>query len=92
TERSVGSVIKLLTPSSDFTDWYNDWINSIPAFRKELVFTIKRYYKPEWGDDWRSHFSVAPTNGRHGNMVRLDGQKVLVSMARVGFQPDGSWR
>lgn len=92
TERSVGSVIKLLTPSSDFTDWYNDWINSIPAFRKELVFTIKRYYKPEWGDDWRSHFSVAPTNGRHGNMVRLDSQKVLVSMARVGFQPDGSWR
>ena len=92
TERSVGSVIKLLTPSSDFTDWYNDWINSIPAFRKELVFTIKRYYKPEWGGDWRSHFSVAPTNGRHGNMVRLDGQKVLVSMARVGFQPDGSWR
>jgi len=92
TERSVGSVIKLLTPSSDFTDWYNDWINSIPAFRKELVFTIKRYYKPEWGDDWRSHFSVAPTNGRHGNMVRLDGQKVLMSMARVGFQPDGSWR
>lgn len=92
TERSVGSVIKLLTPSSDFTDWYNDWINSIPAFRKELVFTIKRYYKPEWGDAWRSHFSVAPTNGRHGNMVRLDGQKVLVSMARVGFQPDGSWR
>ncbi len=92
TERSVGSVIKLLTPSSDFTDWYNDWINSIPAFRKKLVFTIKRYYKPEWGDDWRSHFSVAPTNGRHGNMVRLDGQKVLVSMARVGFQPDGSWR
>ena len=92
TERSVGSVIKLLTPSSDFTGWYNDWINSIPAFRKELVFTIKRYYKPEWGDDWRSHFSVAPTNGRHGNMVRLDGQKVLVSMARVGFQPDGSWR
>ena len=92
TERSVGSVIKLLTPSSDFTDWYNDWINSIPAFRTALVFTIKRYYKPEWGDDWRSHFSVAPTNGRHGNMVRLDGQKVLVSMARVGFQPDGSWR
>ena len=92
TERSVGSVIKLLTPSSDFSDWYNDWIESIPAFRKELVFTIKRYYKPEWGDDWRSHFSVAPTNGRHGNMVRLDGQKVLVSMARVGFEPDGSWR
>ncbi len=91
-ERSVGSVIKLLTPSSDFTLDYNDWVESIPQFRKELVFTVKRYYRPEWGADWRSHFSVAPTNGRHGNMVRLDGQKIHVNMLRVGFEPDGSWR
>jgi hypothetical protein len=45
----VGSVIKLLTVSDDFTDEYNAWVASIPQFRKELVFTIKRYYKPEWG-------------------------------------------
>ncbi|MBX7471664.1 hypothetical protein K1Y80_37060 [Streptomyces sp. MAG02] len=91
-ERSVGSVIKLLTASSDFTDEYNSWIESIPPFRKELVFTVKRYYRPEWGSDWRSHFSVAPTNGRHGNMVRLDGQKIHVNMLRVGFDADGAWR
>jgi len=88
----VGSVIKLLTASSDFTDEYNSWIESIPPFRKELVFTVKRYYRPEWGSDWRSHFSVAPTNGRHGNMVRLDGQKIHVNMLRVGFDADGAWR
>lgn len=91
-ERSVGSVIKLLTVSSDFTDDYNAWIDAIPQFRKELVFTIKRYYKPEWGTDWKSHFTVAPTNGRHGNMVRLDGEKIRVDMLRVGFDEHGAWR
>lgn len=91
-QRSVGSVIKLLTPSDDFTRYHNDWIESIPQFRRELVLTIKRYYRPEWGEDWRSHFTVAPTNGRHGTMVRLDGQKILVNMLRIGFEPDGSWR
>ncbi len=91
-ERSVGSVIKLLTVSSDFTDDYNAWVDAIPQFRKELVFTIKRYYKPEWGGDWKSHFSVAPTNGRHGTMVRLDGEKIRVDMLRVGFDETGAWR
>ncbi|WP_257477373.1 hypothetical protein [Acidipropionibacterium jensenii] len=91
-ERSVGSVIKLLTASSDFTEDYNSWVESIPQFRKELVFTIKRYYKPEWGSDWKSHFSVSPTNGRHGTMVRLDGEKIRVDMLRVGFDENGSWR
>lgn len=91
-ERSVGSVIKLLTVSSDFTDDYNAWIDAIPQFRKELVFTIKRYYKPEWGTDWKSHFSVAPTNGRHGTMVRIDGEKIRVDMLRVGFDETGAWR
>src|SRR5690606_19187189 len=29
-ERSLGSVIKLLTPSVDYTDEYNQWLESIP--------------------------------------------------------------
>ncbi|MCL6441314.1 MAG: AAA family ATPase, partial [Thermoleophilum sp.] len=29
-ERSLGSVIKLLTPSSDYTDEYNAWLRSLP--------------------------------------------------------------
>ena len=29
--RSLGSVIKLLTPSSDYTDEYNAWLRSIPS-------------------------------------------------------------
>jgi hypothetical protein len=91
-QRSMGSVIKLLTPSELFTDDYNAWLDSIPVHVKELVFIVKRCYKAEWGADWRSHFSVGIINGRQGNFLRLDGDKVLINMVRVGFDPDGSWR
>ena len=92
TERSLGSVIKLLTPSRAYTDEYNAFLRGIRQDVKELAFIVKRYHRPEWGSDWRSHFTVSIMNGRHGNMVRLDGEKVIVNMLRVGFEPDGSWR
>ena len=91
-ERSIGSVIKLLTPSPEFNDDYNAWLNSLPHHILELVYVIKRYYRPEWGDDWRSHFNVGMINGRQGNHLRLDGEKILVNMVRVGYERDGSWR
>lgn len=90
--RSLGSVIKLLTPSTEFTDEYNAWLEAIPYHIKELVFVVKRYYQPEWGQDWASHFSVGIINGRKGTSLRLDGEKIHVNMLRVGFEPDGSWR
>lgn len=91
-ERSVGSVIKLLTPSSDYTDEYNDWLEEIPNHIKELVFAVKRFYRPEWGDDWASHFSVPRINGRAGHALRLDGKKIRVNMLRVGYGANSSWR
>src|SRR5262249_23522682 len=49
TNRSLGSVIKLLTPEEhDFKPEYNAWLESIPQYIKEIVFVVKRYYKPEW--------------------------------------------
>ncbi len=90
--RSLGSVIKLLTPRSEYNDDYNHFLRSIPAHVKELLFTVKRFYKPEWGADWRSHFSVGIMNGRPGNAVRLEGEKIVANQLRVGFQQDGSWR
>ncbi|MCW3159561.1 hypothetical protein [Micropruina sonneratiae] len=91
--RSMGSVIKLLTPSdSDFSPAYNEWLESIPQHVKELVFVVKRFYRPEWGTDWRSHFTVGIMNGRKGNALRLDGERINVNMLRVGFDTDGSWR
>src|SRR6478736_533499 len=59
TERSLGSVIKLLTPNpAEFSPEYNAWLESIPNHVRALVFVIKRFYRAEWGQDWRSHFSV----------------------------------
>lgn len=92
TERSLGSVIKLMTPSADFTDAHNAYLASIAPHVKELLFTVKRFHQPEWGDDWRGHFSVRTLNGREGNDLRVDGNEIVANYLRVGFEPDGSWR
>ena len=92
-KRSIGSVIKLLTPSeADYRPEYNAWLESIPPHVKELVFVVKRFHRPKWGTDWRSHFTVGIMNGRKGNALRLDGERIQVNMLRVGFEADGSWR
>ena len=92
-ERSLGSVIKLLTPATrEYSDQYNDWLNSIPQHIKELVFVVKRQYQVSWGDEWRSHFSVDVINGTPGNELRCDGRRLVASYLRVGYEPDGSWR
>ncbi len=91
-ERSLGSVVKLLSPSPDYTDEFNEWLTSIPRYIHDIVLLIKRYYKPEWGGDWRKHFSVDTINGRPGNEVKYHRQKVLTHYLRVGFTPDGGWR
>ena len=92
-ERTLGSVIKLLTPSKrDYTDAYNGWLAAIPRHVKELVFVVKRFHKPEWGNAWREHFSVDTINGRPGYELKLDGRKLVVNTLRVGYEEDGSWR
>ncbi len=89
--RSLGSVIKLLTPSADYTDDYNHWLTSIPANILALVFLIKRLYKPEWGDNWRSHFSVDIINGEPGHELKMDDRKAAGTYLRVGLLPNGAW-
>ncbi len=91
-ERSLGSVVKLLSRSPDYTDEYNAWLDTIPHHIRDLVLLIKRYAKPEWEGDWRHHFSVDTINGRPGNEVKYHRQKVLTHYLRVGFTRDGGWR
>lgn len=91
--RSLGSVIKLFTPSEDdFTPEYNAWLKTIPTRIQQLVFVIKRLYQPEWGDDWRSHFHVDIVNGAPGHELKYGERKVVGSYLRVGLHTDGSWR
>jgi hypothetical protein len=92
-ERSLGSVIKLLTPDrQDYTPEFNAWLDSVPQYLKELVFVVKRYYKPEWGANWREHFSVDIINGIPGNELKCDNCKLVTTYLRVGFDSDGLWR
>jgi hypothetical protein len=92
-ERSLGSVIKLLTPDQqEYTPEYNAWLESVPQHVKELVFVVKRYYKPAWGGDWREHFSVDIINGTPGYELKCDNRKLVTTYLRVGFDADGAWR
>ena len=90
--RSLGSVIKLLTPSSEYTEAYNAWLNTLPNHQRAMAFIIKRFYDPAWGNDWRSHFTVDEVNGQPGHELKIDGRKLIGSYLRMGFSPDGNWR
>ncbi|HKQ70847.1 MAG TPA: hypothetical protein VJT73_15985 [Polyangiaceae bacterium] len=92
-QRSLGSVIKLLTPNStDFTPEYNAWLKTIPNYVRATVFIIKRFYRAEWGDNWREHFSVDIINGSDGHELKYDGRKLVGSYLRVGLHKNGAWR
>ena len=92
-ERSIGSVIKLFTPSrSTYHPDYNAWLDRVPPDIKELVYVVKHSYRREWGADWRSHFSVVSVDSRQGNRLSLDDRPITINMLRVGYNDDGSWR
>jgi len=92
-ERSLGSVIKLLTPDlHEYTPAYNAWLETVPQHVKELVFVVKRYYKPGWGDRWADHFSVDIINGTPANELKCDNRKLVTTYLRVGYDADGAWR
>ena len=91
-ERSLGSVIKLLTPTSNYTDEYNDWLASISPRILALVFLIKRFYRAEWGDQWRRHLSVDEVDGAPAHELKLHDRNIIASYLRVGFDGDAKWR
>ncbi len=90
--RSLGSLIKLLTPSPLHTEAYNNWLKSIPPRVLALVFVIKRFYRPEWGENWREHLSVDVVDGAPGHALKLDQRKIVATYFRIGFDLQGAWR
>jgi len=91
-KRSLGSVIKLLTPSDVYTDEYNAWLASLPQRSKVLIYVIKGNYSQEWEGDWRQYFSVDKINGVPGNELKFKNSKLLSNYLRVGHDVDGAWR
>jgi len=91
-ERSLGSMIKLLTPSPSYTGAYNAWLEGIPDRILALAFVIKRMYRSDWGDDWRGKLSVDFINGQPGHELKLGERKLVGSYLRMGFAENGAWR
>ncbi|KAL7549834.1 hypothetical protein ACHAWF_013090 [Thalassiosira exigua] len=48
TERSLGSVVKLLTPKNEYTNEHCEFIKNIPSYICSIVFAIKRFCKSCW--------------------------------------------
>jgi len=90
--RSLGSVIKLLTPSVDYTDEYNHWLTSIPGYIYALVFIIKRFHRGGADENWRDNFAVDIVNGSPGHELKYNGRKLVGDYLRVGFVGENSWR
>ncbi len=90
--RSLGSVIKLLTQSDEYTDEYNAWLTSFPQRIKVLVYVIKGNFSEGHVENWREYFSVDKVNGVPGNELKFANNKVLSNYMRVGHDVDGSWR
>ena len=91
-ERSLGSVIKLMTASPEYTEEHNQWLATIPQAVRQLLVTVKRYYRPDWGENWREHFGVDRINGFLGNELKFENQKLVGNYLRMGYDPNGSWR
>ncbi|MFW5442749.1 MAG: hypothetical protein ACKE51_00380 [Methylococcaceae bacterium] len=90
--RSLGSVIKLLTPSTGYTDEFNQWLTEIPPYIRALVLLIKRFYQEDWGDSWRTFFSADIVDGSPGHDLKFEGRQIIASFLRVGFNEQGGWR
>lgn len=90
--RSLGSVIKLLTPSDEYTDEYNDWLTKLPQRIKVLIYVIKGRYSEEWDSEWKSYFSVDQINGQPGSELKYKNEKLSSNYLRVGHEVDGGWR
>jgi len=92
-KRTLGSVIKLLTPCGGYSASYNRYLHSIPDHVKALIFLIKRFSLTEGMEKkrWREYFSVDKVNGRKGHALMFDNRKISTSYLRVGFEEDDSW-
>lgn len=91
-KRTLGSAVKLFTPSDQYNDEYNKFLNSIPAHIRTLVLYIKRLYRDEEHlGNWKDLMSVEVLNGRNGNTLMFKNEKVIASYVRVGFSKKGDW-
>ena len=90
--RTLGSAVKLLTPSNNNSDEYNDFINNIPVHIRSLVLFVKRLYRQDnEGLNWKDCMSVEIINGKNGTGLQYNNTPVVGSYVRIGFNQKGVW-
>lgn len=93
-KRTLGSAVKLLTPSDQYSDEYNAYLKGIPDHIRTLALYIKRLYRSaetSTTSSWKENFSVEVVNGRKSHALRYNNSPVVSSNVRIGFSADGNW-
>ena len=92
-KRTLGSAVKLLTPSDQYSDEYNAFLNTIPDYIRTFVLYIKRLDRSDdaTSPNWKDDFSVEIVNGRKGNALMYKHNWIAASYVRIGFSADGDW-
>lgn len=89
--RSLGSVIKLLSPSPEYNSEYNEWLAEIPENVYSMVLIIKRFTSNDQQTDWRKRFGVDIVNGSPGHELKIRDRRLVGTYLRVGLD-DSRWR
>ena len=89
-ERTLGSVIQLLTPSPEYTDEHNEWLRQLPPDHAPAAVHREALLPAGMGrplKNWREHFTVDRINGFLGHELKFDNQKLVSNYLRVGYDP-----
>lgn len=90
--RTLGSAVKLLTPSNKNNDAFNKYLESIPVHIRSLVLFVKRLYRQDHGElNWKDCMTVDIVNGQKGTILKHNNSLVVGSYVRIGFNQNGQW-
>ena len=90
--RTFGSAVKLLTPSSNNSDEFNEFVRTIPVHIRYLVLFVKRLYRQDHESlNWKECMSVEIVNGQKGTGLKYFNTDVVGSYVRIGFNQEGRW-
>ncbi len=91
-KRTLGSAVKLLTPSDQYSDEYNKFLEDMPEHIRSLVLFVKRLYRHETEKgNWKEYMTTEIINGRAGTTLMYKNHPVIGSYVRIGFSKDQNW-